>query len=101
MLRIASLLVLFAVTLPAKADIVLSYHLSSFGGPGTANIPDNLPLGPQIMNLNLNVGEPRYIQVAMTGNANPPTSVNGQNQANWGPGNGLVSFGFQFNYQPG
>ena len=46
--------------------------------------------------------------LAYANNANPPTTVNGQNQFNWGnpsgtgnpsqQGNTLTSFGFAFNY---
>lgn len=83
---------------PAKADIILSYHLSSFAGPATAPIPNDLPLGPEITGLNMTVGEVLYIQIAITGNANAPQIVNGQNQANWGVGNGMSTFVLQFNY---
>jgi hypothetical protein len=101
LLRAVSLLFVVMAALPAKADIILSYHLSSFAGPATAPIPDNLPLGPQITDLTMNVGDVRYVQIAVTGNANAPTIVQGQDQTNWNVGNGMIAFGFDFHYPVG
>lgn len=96
--RLIAILFVALAALPARADILLSYHLSSFAGPATDPIPNNLPLGPEITSLNLTVGETRYIQVAITANANAPQVVNGQDQGKWNAGNGMSTFILQFNY---
>ncbi len=100
-IRTHALLDVVFAALPARADIVLSYHLSSFNGPATAVIPNNLPLGPQITDLSMAIGEVRYLQIAITANANAPQIVSGQHQANWTGTTGMIAFGFQFNYPVG
>jgi hypothetical protein len=93
LIRAVSLLFVVMAALPAKADIILSYHLSSFNGPDTAPIPDNLPTGPALSNFSISVGEVKYLQVAIE--ATLPV-IGGQ--ANWTGTNGLIAFGFAFNY---
>lgn len=102
-----------AMVLPARADVILTYHLSSFVPSNTSDtfppgtqIPSGDVLGPQLLTtpgtpLVFMPGETKFIQVAIQANANPPTVVNGQNQDNWtiaDDGNTLTTFGFGFNY---
>ena len=68
----------FAMACLVRADVILSYHLSSYTGtPGNPNapIPNNLPAGPQIdssTGLVLSLGQTVYLQVAITANLTPP-----------------------------
>jgi len=112
-----------AMTLPARADVILTYHLSSFNPPTNGDtlatgsqIPSNDTLGPAISGnsvgnpLMFMPNETKYIQIAIQVNSNPPLSVNGQNQNAWGNPSGtgpnsannagvtLSSFGFEFRY---
>lgn len=87
-----------AIAVPARADIILSYHLSSFvPALPTTLIPANDPLGPSVGALNMTVGQTIFLQVAITGNNAAPY---GAAQMNWDPGagGGMSSFGFIFNY---
>jgi len=112
-----------AMALPARADVILTWHMSNFVPanssdtfpPGT-QIPGNDPLGPAILGnsagnpLSFMPGETKYLQVAIQVNNNPPTVVGGQNQNLWGNSNGtgpnaannagntLVGWGFEFKY---
>lgn len=92
-IRTATLLVVVFAAFPAKADIILSYHLSAFNGPAGAPIPSNMALGPEINSLTIAVGEVKYIQVAIEGTA-PALGA----QANWTGANSMFAFGIQMNY---
>ncbi len=92
-IRTATLLAVVFAALPARADIVLSYHLSSFNGPATADIPDNLPVGPAISSFSLAIGEVKYIQIAIEATA--PVLPG---QANWTGTNRMPAFIMKVNY---
>jgi len=110
-----------ACVMPARADVILNYHLSTFNPPtngdtlatGTQIPTPDSPLGTALTGpgvatpnsaanpLVFNAGETKYIQIAIQANATPPTSVNGQNQLNWttaNNGNTMTAFGFDFRY---
>jgi hypothetical protein len=113
---------LLAWIIPARADVILTYHLSTFVPANPANfyppgtqIPTNDPLGPALTGpgvINPNSptnplvfvpGQVRFIQVAIQANAVAPTMIAGQDQANWTPsgggsGNTMTTFGFVFHY---
>lgn len=95
-----------AYVMPARADVILTYHLSSFvpTTPGTmfppaTQIPANDPLGPQIGGVGtpgesaanpfiLAPGQTIFLQIAIQANANPPIVGNNGGgppdmQANW------------------
>ena len=96
--RFCRLLSLVAITLisnAATADIILSYHESSFAGPAATPIPNSLAIGPAISSLNMLVGQTKYIQVCIEGNNTAPVPPQ---QTAWTSGNGLISFGFAMNY---
>jgi hypothetical protein len=106
-----AIIAILAATSPARADIILSYHLSSYtGNPGNPNapIPNNLPAGPQVdsaTGLVLSLGQTVYLQVAITANLSSPTAIGFNDQLRWdpnfyGPGspNDLYAFGFHLRY---
>lgn len=117
-----------AIVLPARADILLNWHVSSFvptnpsdapsNAPGIV-IPSNVALGAALTGPNAGVpnsagnpfqmvvGQVYFLQLAINGNATPPTNVGGQNQPNWGvynhgangnPTKSMIAWGFDLNY---
>lgn len=109
LIRIVAVLAVVALAMPARADVILTYHLSNFNPPTQGDtlatgtpIPANDPLGPLITGpLTFYPGQTRYIQIAIQANANSPTMVNGQNQFNWttaNSGNTMTTFALGFLY---
>jgi hypothetical protein len=104
-----------AYAIPAHADVILDYHLSTFvpANPGTvppaSQIPSTDALGPLIAGnsaanpLMLSQGQTIFLQICIQANATPPTMISPDNQANWTPsaggsGNTMTTFAFGMNY---
>jgi hypothetical protein len=121
LIRPIAIIALLASSFPAHADVILTYHLSTFvpavpgDVPPATQIPVNDPLGPAltgpgIVNPNSPTnplvfapGQTRFIQIAIQANAASPTAIGVDNQANWTPswggaGNTMTTFAFGMQY---
>jgi hypothetical protein len=110
-----------AFALPTRADVILTYHLSTFvpAYPGdmapASPIPTNDPLGPALTGpgvanpnsptnrLVFAPGQAQFLQIAIQANAAAPTNIGVDNQANWTPsmggtGNTMTTFAFGMHY---
>jgi hypothetical protein len=108
--------VVLAYIRPARADVILTYHLSTFvpANPGTippaSPIPAHDPLGPAIVGNNaanplvLTPNETKFLQICIQANATVPIvggPMGQDHQANWttaSSGNTMTSFAFGMNY---
>ncbi len=100
-------IVAFASVVPLRADVILTYRLSSFvpNVPGDVQpadpIPDSDPLGAPITGpLVIPLGSERYIQVCIIGTAPPPMQTQNP-QLLWNGSNRMITFAFAFNYPSG